>query len=148
VNTAVSVAAVPEAVSARVRRQVILGDPNKNFHFVMLEAVLSNRLGSPRDMPAQIERLRELALQDNVTMRIIPADTKLTMAPYHGFELLDERVVIVDLFNTSLRTSGRLDIALYREVFDRLDDNATSDINPILDKYLDLYLDLSRPRAH
>jgi len=145
VDSTITVAAIPEAVSARVRRQVILADPAKRFHFLMLEAVLSNRLGSPRDMPAQIERLRELSRQDNVTMRFIPTGAKLAVAPFHGFELLDDRLVIADLYNTSVRTSGRRDVALYREVFEKLDESATSDLDAILDKHLDIYLDLSRP---
>jgi transcriptional regulator with XRE-family HTH domain len=145
VDSSVTVAAVPEAVSARVQRQVILADPAKRFHFLMLEAVLSNRLGSPRDMPAQIERLREISRQDNVTMRFIPTGVKLAVAPYHGFEVLDDRLVIADLYNTSVRTSGRRDVALYQEVFEKLDESATSDIDAILDKHLDIYLDLSRP---
>jgi hypothetical protein len=31
-------------------------------------------------------------------------------------------------------------------VFDSLHERATTDIDPILDRYLDVYLDLSRPR--
>jgi hypothetical protein len=58
---------------------------------------------------------------------------------------LDDRVVVVDVFNTSLTARGRLDVALYRQVFDTLEAAATDDIDPILDRYLDLYLDLSRP---
>jgi Domain of unknown function (DUF5753) len=146
VNSSISVAAVPEAVSARVARQVILADPAKRFHFLMLEAVLTNRLVNPRDMPAQIERLRQRARQDNVTVRFIPSKTKLNVAPYHGFELLDDRIVIVDLYSSSVRTTGRLDVALYREVFDKLDESATDDIDAILDRHLEIYLDLSRPK--
>lgn len=139
-------AAVPEAVSARVRRQEVLADPDKEFHFLMMEAVLSNRFGRPEDMPAQIHRLCELAEQDNVTLRIIPADAELPIPPYHGFELLDERWVMIDLFNTELTMLGQADMALYRLLFDRLDASAAVDIQPILDRYLEFYLDLSRPR--
>ena len=139
------VAAVPEAVSARVQRQEVLAEPDRRFHFVMSEAALANRFGRAEDMPAQIQRLRDLAQQDNVTVRIITVETRLTIPPYHGFELLDDRVVVVDVFNTSLTARGRLDVELYRQVFDALDAAATDDIDPILDRYLDLYLDLSRP---
>jgi transcriptional regulator with XRE-family HTH domain len=139
-------AAVPEAVSVRVRRQEVLADPDKQFHFVMMEAVLRNRFGRPEDMPAQIHRLRELAEQENVTVRIIPLDVELPIPPYHGFELLDDRCVTVDLFNTQLTTQGQADTTLYRHLFDKLDASATDDIQPVLDRYLEIYLDLSRPR--
>jgi hypothetical protein len=108
--------------------------------------VLNNRLGRPEDMPAQIHRLSELAKQENVTLRIIPSGAELPIPPYHGFELLDDRCVIVDVFNTLLTTQGQADTALYRLVFDRLEASATDEIQPILDRYLDVYLDLSRPR--
>jgi transcriptional regulator with XRE-family HTH domain len=138
-------AAVPEAVSVRVRRQEILAEPGKEFHFVMAEAVLSNRFGRPEDMPAQIHRLRELAAQGNITLRIIPSDAELDIPPYHGFELLDDRCVIVDVFNTPITTRGQSDTALYRRLFDMFDSKATDDIEPILDRYLNFYLDQSRP---
>jgi hypothetical protein len=125
-------------VPAQVRWSVSAG--------CITETVLNNRLGRPEDMPAQIHRLSELAKQENVTLRIIPSGAELPIPPYHGFELLDDRCVIVDVFNTLLTTQGQADTALYRLVFDRLEASATDEIQPILDRYLDVYLDLSRPR--
>jgi transcriptional regulator with XRE-family HTH domain len=141
---AASSVVVSEAVSARVQRHEVLAEPQKHFHFVMSEAVLSNRLSRPTDMLAQIDRLREVARQDNVTLRIVPAEARWAIPPYHGFELLDDRCVLVDLFNTTLMSRGRSDIRLYREVFDSIELQATTDIDPILDRYLDFYLDQSR----
>nr|WP_296074751.1 helix-turn-helix transcriptional regulator [uncultured Actinoplanes sp.] len=135
---------VSEAISVRVRRQEALSDPNRQFHFVMTETVLRNRVCKPQYMPAQLQRLRDLAALPNVSVRLIRSDADLTIPPYHGFELLDDRIVIVDVFNTLVTTRGRSDVALYAEVFERLEDNATEDIDPILDHYLDEYLDLAR----
>jgi hypothetical protein len=140
-----SAAAVPEAVSARVHRQEILADPGKRFHFVMSESVLMNRLCPPEEMPAQIQRLRAVARQDNVSLAMIPADRRWALLPLHGFELLDDRDVHVDLINTGLTTHGKSDLRLYRQAFDTLEGQATTDIDEMLDRYLDLYLDLSRP---
>jgi transcriptional regulator with XRE-family HTH domain len=137
---------VSEAVSARVRRHEVLADRRKHFHFLMTEAVLSNRVCRPIDMLAQIERLREVAAQDNVTVGIIPADVTWPIPPYHGFELLDDTVVTVDLFSTTLMSRDRMDIAFYQQVFDDLEDLGSAEIDPILDRYLEIYLDLSRPR--
>lgn len=141
----VSPALVARAVSERLKRQVVLSDPDKTFHFVMAETVLSNRIGSPEEMPAQIRRLREVARQENVTLSIVPSDKTWTLPPYHGFELLDQRSVMVDLLNTGLTSHGESDIRLYREVFDAFERQAVSNIDHILDHYQSRYLELSRP---
>jgi transcriptional regulator with XRE-family HTH domain len=137
---------VSEAVSARVHRQELLMDRNRTFHFLMAEAVLGNRVCPPEDMLAQIRRVREVSQQENVSVRFIPAEAWLEIAPFHGFSLLDDDFVTVDLFNTSLSSHGKADARLYRRVFDSLERHAVTDIEPILDKYVGQYLDLSRPR--
>lgn len=139
-------AAVPEAVSERVRRQEILADPDRTFHFVMAETVLSNRIGPPEEMPAQLRRLRDVARQENVSIAIIPADTWWRIPPIHGFLLLDEHTVTVDLFNNGFTSRRAADARFYRQVFDSLEQQAVTEIDPILDRYLELYLDLSRPQ--
>jgi transcriptional regulator with XRE-family HTH domain len=128
--------AVLEAVSARVRRQEILSDESKSFHFVVTEAVLKNQFCPPEDMVGQIRRLRELTAEyDNVSVRILPDHAKLAIPPLHGFELFDDRQVSVDLFNTGLSSYGRSDARLYRGVFDVFEAESLLDIDPILDKY-------------
>jgi hypothetical protein len=97
-------------------------------------------------MTGQITRIREVARQENVTVSIVRADQELPFPPFHGFELLDDRCVFVDIFNTSLISRGQRDTDLYRHVFDRWEQASTTDIEPILDRYLNLYLDLARPR--
>jgi transcriptional regulator with XRE-family HTH domain len=131
-----AVSAVLEAVSARVRRQEILSDTTRSFRFVVTEAVLKNRFCSPDDMVGQIRRLREWNAQyDNVSIRIVPEEAKLAIPPLHGFELFDDRQVLVDLFNTGLSSQGRADIRLYRGVFDVFEAESVLDIDPILDRY-------------
>ena len=139
---------VAAAVTARVRRHEILGDGSRRFDFLMTETVLGNRLCPPHDMVAQIERLREAATRPNITLRIIPADTGWPMPPYHGFELMDERRVLVDLFDTTLMARRQPMVRAYRQIFDTLRAGSTTDIDPILDHYADRYLDLSRRSRH
>jgi len=140
-------AAVPEAVSARVRRQEVLADQTKTFHFVMAETVLSNRIAAPEEMPAQIGRLRDVAKQGNVTIAMIPADRRWEIPPIHGFLLLDDHTVTVDLFNNGFTSHSPADARFYRDVFDSFQRLATTDIDEMLDRYLALYLDLARPRS-
>lgn len=134
-----------EAVSERMRRQEVLADHTKQFRLVLAESALLHRISPPEIMPAQIQRIREVARQDNVSLRIIPLHSQWEVVPIHSFDLLDDRVVEVDLVNTGLTTQGKSDVRLYRQVFDSLEEQATTDIDPILDRYLELYLDLSRP---
>lgn len=143
-----SSASVAGAVSARMRRQEVLADQAKSFHFILAESALSNRVCPPDEMPAQIRRLREVARQSNVSLAIIPADVMWRVPPMHGFLLFDETSVIVDLFNTALESHGKADTRTYRQVFDWLAAQAEHDIDPILDRYLGLYVDLLRSPDH
>jgi transcriptional regulator with XRE-family HTH domain len=131
---------VARAVSDRIRRQAVLADPHRQFHFLVSETVLQNQLCRPEDMPAQLERLREVAKQKNVTVRII------TTPPFHGFEIFDDRGIAVELFNTVVMTRGKSDVRIYRKIFADFEQQATADIDPILDRYIDSYLDLARSR--
>jgi transcriptional regulator with XRE-family HTH domain len=145
-DTALS-SAVLEAVSARVKRQEVLGDRNRTFYFLMVETVLTNRVCPPEHMPAQIQRLREATRLENVRLGIIPADARWSIPPFHGFVLLDEDAVSVDLFNTGIFSRGKADARLYRKVFERCAAIATTDVDEILDRHLARYLDLSKPKT-
>jgi transcriptional regulator with XRE-family HTH domain len=134
--------AAAEAVAARMQRSQILQQPERQFRFVLTESVLRNRVAGPAAMLGQIERLREVAGQANVTVRIIPADADLPTAPYHGFYIADDRCVLVDLFNTSLLSRGRRVVRHYRRVFDSIEPAATSEVGPLFDKYRRLYAQL------
>ncbi|MEV4537851.1 helix-turn-helix transcriptional regulator [Asanoa sp. NPDC049518] len=129
--------AVPEAVSARIARQEILVDPARTFHFLMPEHVLTASVCDPEYMPAQIQRLREVATQENVTIGVIPQGERILPPPVNGFEVADDDLVDVDLLNTSLTSRGRSDVAMYRQIFERYAERATVDIDSVLDRHLD-----------
>ncbi|MGK5684748.1 helix-turn-helix domain-containing protein [Actinoplanes sp. URMC 104] len=135
-----SALAVSEGVAARMKRSQVLYEPNRTFSFVMSEAVLGNQVCRPADMLAQIARLREVAALPNVSLRIIPAEAELPLAPFHGFELVDDRYIFVDLFSPSLSSSSRHFIRQYRRVFDALESVATDRIEPLLDMYQRRYV--------
>jgi transcriptional regulator with XRE-family HTH domain len=134
---------VAEAISARVRRQEVLMEPDRQFYFVLSESALSAHVVEPIHMLAQIERLRQVAGQQNILLKIIPADAALPFPLLHGFELLDDYCVFVDAFNTAMMSRGREDIESYRKIFDQLDESATANIGPLLDKYRRHYRDLA-----
>jgi transcriptional regulator with XRE-family HTH domain len=135
-----SALAVSEAVAARMQRAQALDEPDRQFRFLVTEDVLAHQVCRPVDMIAQIARLREVAASPNVSIRIIPQDAEWPIAPMHGFVLLDDRNVVVDLFNTSTLWRGRHIAGHYRLVFDALDGVATSDIEPLLADFEKRYL--------
>jgi transcriptional regulator with XRE-family HTH domain len=129
------------AVSARVHRQGILDDESKDFDFVMTEAVLSNRYCSAEDMLAQIRRIEQIAKRPNVTISIIPNDlSNWTVPPFHGFSILDDKYVFVDLYDTGLSKHDESDDGFYGAVFAAMKAQAIADIYPILRKYRDFYV--------
>jgi transcriptional regulator with XRE-family HTH domain len=136
---------VPAAVTGRMRRQEILADHSRMFLFVMAENALLNRVAGPAVMLAQVERLRSAATEPNISLRILLQDVQLKYPPAYDFELLDDRVAIVDTMTTTLVSRDADEIAVYRRVFEYFWEQGTEDIGPILDKYARLYADLARP---
>jgi len=140
-----SKALVAQAVAERVRRQQLLTDPARSFRFVMTESVFRNRICSPVDMLGQIDHLRDVAESyDNVMIGIVPDTAPLAIPPMHGFALLDDKMVVIDTFNTGLISRGRTDAQRYRQVFDTFEEQARTDIGDILTRYRRLYIDLLR----
>lgn len=134
-------ASIAAAVSARVRRQEILEDRAKSFVFVLPETVLRGLLSQGVDLPAQLARIRAVAAQDNVDLRILTDETRRPFPFTNGFSLLDDRYVVIDLFNTIVVARSEPDVRLYRDVFDAIHRVATNELDPTLEKYRRLYLE-------
>ncbi|MDI6102783.1 helix-turn-helix transcriptional regulator [Actinoplanes sp. NEAU-A12] len=131
------------AVSARVKRQVALADRSKSFRFVVGESVLRPRKYPLVEMLTQISHLRDvLARHANVSIALLRDDAPV-IPPLHGFELLDDRLVVVDLYNTGLISRSRKDVDTYRRLFDTYAAHAV-DIAPVLDEYQNVYIDMLR----
>lgn len=127
--------AVSDAVNARMQRNSVLLGRDREFHFLITEQVLRNRVCRPAEMVAQIDRMREVAAYPNVHLRIVMDETELPIAPYHGFVVADDRWVTVDLFNGSLKSGGREAIRAYRHVFDALEKAAQADVDDVFDRF-------------
>ena len=130
-----SAGAVSAAVNARMQRNHILLLPDRKFHFVITEQVLRNLVCKPADMIAQIDRAREVAAYPNVQLRVVTDEVQLPIAPYHGFYLADNRMVTVDLFNASMKSSGRRAVHGFRRVFDALERVGITETDELLDRY-------------
>jgi transcriptional regulator with XRE-family HTH domain len=131
-------------VSARVRRQEVLADRSKTFRFILGEAALRRRALPVVEMLAQLNHLREIAEHNaNVSIAVVPDDAPVAIPPLHGFTVLDDKLVMIDLYNRGLISRSRMDVDDYRRAFDSLEGSAV-DIAPVLDRYQDLYIDMLR----
>jgi transcriptional regulator with XRE-family HTH domain len=146
-HLAESAVAVSEAVNVRMQRNHILLLPDHRFSFLITEQVLRNRVCRPAEMIGQIDRMRDLAKLPNVQLAIVPQDAQLPVAPFHGFNIADDRWVSVDLFNTSLKSNGRRTVQSYRSVFDALERAAETDVDDLLDRYQEAYAHLMLSRS-
>ena len=112
----------------------------------MQESVLGSAICPPAQMLAQLQRIREVAKQhDNVTVAFLKSD----VAPPLGsptFTVYDDGHVMLDLPHVPEILADAVSVALYRRLFDRIEEMSTTDIDPILDKYIDRYYELARPR--
>jgi transcriptional regulator with XRE-family HTH domain len=142
-----SAVAVSEGVNARMQRNEILLAPDHEFHFLITEQVLRNRVCEPAEMIGQIHRMREVAAAPNVHLLIVSDHAVLPIAPYHGFEVAVDRWVSVDLFNATLKSSGRKTVRAYRDVFDALARVALVGVNEVLDRYQADYARMLLPNS-
>ncbi|GAA4664010.1 helix-turn-helix transcriptional regulator [Amycolatopsis dongchuanensis] len=111
---------VDEAVQSRLQRQGVLYRPDRRFHFVLTEAVLRYRLGSPATMLGQLDRLTSLSALPNVKLGIIGFDALYGIDPRHGFWLLDDDVVQVETYSAELNLRQPQEIQLYSQIFAQL----------------------------
>jgi transcriptional regulator with XRE-family HTH domain len=134
-----SEAALIEAVAGKVHRRENMFAGRARVYVLLSEAALANRVLGDDGMLEQIEFLRQLSADDRIIIRIIPFSARLPHPAVNCFELVDDRWLAVDLFNTSLTSTGKDDIRLYREVFDELWATGSGDVGPILAEYARRY---------
>ncbi|WP_366916505.1 DUF5753 domain-containing protein [Streptomyces sp.] len=63
---------VEERVSARLKRQDLLGRQTRSFSFVIGEAALRNKVGGPEAHTRPLRHLLTVAEQRNVTVQVLP----------------------------------------------------------------------------
>jgi transcriptional regulator with XRE-family HTH domain len=110
------------AVQGRLERQQLLYDREHSFEFILTEAALRWRPGSPDILVAQLDRIASLATLSNVTIGAIPMDAKTAAIPWHGFTLNEdvddgEPFVQVETIHAYLTVSRPEDVELYRRQY-------------------------------
>jgi transcriptional regulator with XRE-family HTH domain len=118
--------AVAAAVAARLERQAILFEADRHFYFLVGEAALWARPGTPEAHRAQLDRVRQVAGLATVDLRILP----LTAAPpdwhtpgfivYEGLGEGTDSYIHVGLLHANVSPSEPDAVARYQATFDRI----------------------------
>jgi len=116
---------VPAAVAGRLDRQLALYETEKEFRFLITEAALRWRPGSPELMRPQLDRIASVSTLDNVSVGVIPLAVEAVTMLTHAFVVYDgrddqDRLVSVETIHAQLVVKDPGDVALYDQRWDRL----------------------------
>lgn len=115
---------IEDAVTARMERQRILYESNRQLHFVVTEGGLRNPIASADIMRAQLDRLVTAAALSTVALGVIPLDVQLPIALKGGFWLFDDRQVLTETVSAELSVSEPSEVQMYARTFQVLADAA------------------------
>jgi transcriptional regulator with XRE-family HTH domain len=111
---------VAEGVRARLERQAILYNQEKQFRLLVTEAALRYQVCPPVVLRGQLDRLLAVASLPNIELAVIPTAVQLPFPAMHGFWIYDDKLVLVDTVSAELALRDRDDIELYERLFERL----------------------------
>jgi len=115
---------VDEGVAARMERQQFLYRGGRRFLVVLGEQALRTNIGGPEVMIGQLDRLLAVSGLPNVSLGIIPAMARMSLAPENAFLIFDERLVMVETYSAELTITQPREISVYAKAFSRLSDTA------------------------
>nr|MDT0660092.1 helix-turn-helix transcriptional regulator [Micromonospora sp. DSM 115978] len=108
-----------EALLLRIQRQQVLYDSTKRFQFVITESVLRMVLCPVDVMRGQLDRLAALIGLSNIELGVIPAGSRLPLAPLHGFVMFDDAVT-VETWAEEQTLRNAADTDRFGAIFDQL----------------------------
>jgi transcriptional regulator with XRE-family HTH domain len=117
---------VDAAVAARMERQKVLYNGDRQFIFVLEEQTLYTRVGGTDVMAGQLDRLLAVMSLPRISLSIIPRDAERQSLALGSFWIFDNSRVNVDTVSASLAITQPREIALYTRVFERLQRSAVS----------------------
>jgi transcriptional regulator with XRE-family HTH domain len=121
---------IGEAVSARMRRQQILYEPDRTFEFVLTQAALRPYFPlSPELARGQAEHLVSVMTLPSVSVAVIPATAQHSepyLSSFMIFHVPGQPVVLVEILAAELLLGADQDVALYQQSFARLRDSAVT----------------------
>jgi transcriptional regulator with XRE-family HTH domain len=132
----VPVGDVDGVVRARLERQELLTEPDRQFVLMMTEAALHWQAKSPAVMLEQIERIEKALDLASVQIGVIPLGVRAFVFPTHGFDLYDRRAAIVGTETATALLTEPSDVGAYQRLFDHLQELAVFDgeTRPVLER--------------
>jgi len=133
---------VEPAVQARVERQQLLSGEGPALTQIITEGALMWHVGSPNLMAAQCTHIADLALvADRLRIGVIPSSVPADVFPMTGFDLYDERAVIVGTITGTAYITNSGDVSEYVRLFRRLVDLAVwgDEARVVLQRIADKY---------
>ncbi|MEV0676325.1 helix-turn-helix transcriptional regulator [Actinosynnema sp. NPDC050436] len=120
---------VDRLVEARQARQAHLVESGQRLHLVLHEAAVRTVVGGPEVMGEQLQRLRELAGLDNVTLQVVPFSAGAHAASNFPFVMLrfadDQRpIVYLESLTSASSIEDPAHVAQYDKVFSHLTTSA------------------------
>jgi transcriptional regulator with XRE-family HTH domain len=132
---------IEPTITARLQRQHLLGDDSYHFTMIIHASTLGWCVGSPAVMVDQLHHLIDASNRPNVHIGIIPWGTPTTALPPSGFDIYDERLVIVGELAGATHITDSRDIRAHLDLFRRLEgmaiffNQARDELEMIADTY-------------
>jgi transcriptional regulator with XRE-family HTH domain len=119
-------AALAEALSARLDRQLLLYDETRTFRFLITEGALRWRPGPPALLAAQLDRISSLSTLHNVSIGVLPYSTQAAVPYSHSFIIYspadgdDDDFVNLEMIHANTYLKGTEDVGVYHKRWERL----------------------------
>jgi transcriptional regulator with XRE-family HTH domain len=109
------------ATSLLRKRKELLSNPDITFEFLVRETAVRTCVGSLKIMGEQLYDMASASERfPNVTVRVITSDAVVTPLPTHGFELHDDRHVVVTTLPGVAVITSDVDIQPFRQMIESL----------------------------
>jgi transcriptional regulator with XRE-family HTH domain len=111
---------IDAAAAARIERQRVLFQRDKQFCVVLEEQALRTWFGTAEVQHEQLKRVLEIMSIPTVTLGIIPLMTERSGVPSAGFWIFDSSLVALETPTASLQVTQPHEIELYARMFEHL----------------------------
>jgi transcriptional regulator with XRE-family HTH domain len=108
---------VQTATSLLAKRQRLMATPGITFEFYVYESALRTRVGPALVMAEQVEAIMAASRRHpNVVVRVVKGQAEVTPPLIHGFELRDNRQVVLTMVPGAALITADDDIAPFRQI--------------------------------
>lgn len=118
---------VERTIRARQERQNLLSDESHRFTMIVHAGSLGWCVGSAAVMAGQLEHLLDLSKRSNVRIGVIPWGVPSAALPPSGFDVYDQRLVIVGELAGAAHITDPRDIQAYLNLLRQLEEMAVFD---------------------